>query len=124
MGFQDLSTATHPVRRRADGAEKLDHRAVIVMTKTMSYDVMIDIDPTSQEEIHRVDFALNETANRYAFHIGSFGYQARMRTNGGRSRCRPTASSRGRRAMGERRRRARRRCRLALRRLPQPGQRG
>ncbi len=95
MGFQDLSTATHPVRRRADGAEKLDHRAVIVMAKTMSYDVMIDIGPNLQEEIHGVYFALNEMANRHALHIGSFGYQARMRTNGGRSRCRPTASSRG-----------------------------
>ncbi len=160
MGMQDLSNATHPVRRRADGAdhpsgekfrsgyteegarhsfmwrsletsraapvnpkrqdiddpatmttvikematalgadavgiakyhpelafgvaEKIDHRVAIVMAKTMSYDVMIDIGPNSQEEVHRVYFALNEMASRLALHIGSFGYEARMQTNGG-----------------------------------------
>lgn len=63
------------------GADELDHKFVIVFAMAMSYDLMIDIGPTSQEEVHRVYYGLNELGFRLAMRIGAYGYDARAQPN-------------------------------------------
>ena len=47
----------------------------------MSYDLMVDIGPTSQTEVHRVYYGLNELGFRLAMRIGAYGYDARSQPN-------------------------------------------
>jgi epoxyqueuosine reductase len=60
-----------------------DHKFVIVFAMTMKYDVMVDIGPKSQDEVHRVYFSLDDMGVRLAQQIGAFGYGARMQPNEG-----------------------------------------
>lgn len=59
------------------------HDRVIVIGKVMSYDIMADIGPKSQAEVHLTYFNLDDMALRLAQQIGSYGYSARMQPNGG-----------------------------------------
>ncbi len=64
-------------------AEDLDHKSVIVFLIPMSFDVMIDIGPKSQEDVHKTYFELDELATRLANRISAYGYDARVQANRG-----------------------------------------
>jgi Pyruvate/2-oxoacid:ferredoxin oxidoreductase delta subunit len=64
-------------------ADELDHKSVIVFVMPMSYDVMIEIGPRSQEDVHKTYFLLDELATRLAVRISSYGYDARVQANRG-----------------------------------------
>ena len=66
-----------------DDINRLDHKFVIVFGISMAYDVMADIGPDSQDEVHRVYYTMDEIGHRLAKQIGAFGYSARMQPNGG-----------------------------------------
>jgi formate hydrogenlyase subunit 6/NADH:ubiquinone oxidoreductase subunit I len=64
-------------------AKELDHKVVIVFAMAMQYDMMIDIGPESQEEVHNVYFALDEIGVRLSQRIGAMGFEARTHGNTG-----------------------------------------
>ena len=64
-------------------ADEFDHKSVIVFLMPMSYDVMIEIGPKSQEDVHRTYFLMDELATRLAVRISSYGYDARVQANRG-----------------------------------------
>lgn len=64
-------------------AEELEHKYVVVFALPMAYDVMVDIGPKSQEDVHKVYFLLDEIGTRLAHRIGAFGYSARVQPNQG-----------------------------------------
>ncbi|MDP6429402.1 MAG: reductive dehalogenase domain-containing protein [Rhodospirillales bacterium] len=63
--------------------EQLDHKYVIVFGISMAYDVMADISPASQDEVHLVYYSMDDIGLRLANQIGAYGYSARMQPNGG-----------------------------------------
>ncbi|MDP6429346.1 MAG: 4Fe-4S dicluster domain-containing protein [Rhodospirillales bacterium] len=64
-------------------AEELDHKSVIVFLMPMAFDVMIDIGPKSQEDVHKTYFLLDEAATRLATRISAYGFDARVQANRG-----------------------------------------
>lgn len=64
-------------------AEELGHKTVIVIGMPMAFDIMVDIGPESQEDVHRVYFQLDELATRLAHRISAFGYSAKVQSNQG-----------------------------------------
>ena len=83
MGIDGVGVAEwDPVLSFSD-AEELDHKFVMVFAMTMQYDIMADIGPRSQDEVHRVYYSLDDIGVRIAQHIGSYGYSARMQPNNG-----------------------------------------
>jgi Pyruvate/2-oxoacid:ferredoxin oxidoreductase delta subunit len=64
-------------------ADEFPHKSVIVFVMPMSYDVMIEIGPNSQEDVHKTYFLLDELATRLAIRISSYGYDARVQANRG-----------------------------------------
>jgi len=83
MGADVVRIAKFEPALTFEGAEQLDHKCVVVFAKSMSYDMMVDIGPNSQEEVHRIYYTLNDIGSRLALRIGAFGYAARMHANGG-----------------------------------------
>lgn len=65
------------------GNEALTHTRVIAYAVAMQYDLMAEIGPSSQQEVHRVYFKLLETGVRLAHYIGSYGYEATAHPNEG-----------------------------------------
>ncbi|MFQ6031031.1 MAG: hypothetical protein ACE5Q6_26500, partial [Dehalococcoidia bacterium] len=63
--------------------EVLNHTRVIAFGVAMTYDVMADVGPSSQQEVHRVYHKMFDIGVRLAHYIGSMGYQARAHPNGG-----------------------------------------
>lgn len=83
MGADVVGIADFDPSLTFSGVEQFDHKHVIVFGMTMEYDVMAEIGPDSQTEVHRVYYSLDEMGVRLAHHIGAFGYSARMQPNGG-----------------------------------------
>ena len=83
MGADEVGIAEIDPRLVFTNGEVADHKFAIVYAMTMAYDAMVEIGPKSQDEVHRVYHALDETGVRLAHQIGSFGYAARMHPNEG-----------------------------------------
>ena len=64
-------------------AGEFPHTVAIVYAEAMGYDVMADIGPRSQAEVHRVYHHLDDVGVRIANQIAAHGYGARMQPNEG-----------------------------------------
>lgn len=83
MGADLVGVAEFDPRFNFSDAGDRGHRFVMVIAKAMKYDVMIDIGPNSQDEVHRVYYRLDDIAVRLTHHIGAYGYSARGQLNSG-----------------------------------------
>ncbi len=83
MGIDAVGIAEWQPELAFSDAEDLGHQFVIVFAMTMRYDIMADIGPRSQDEVHRVYYSLDDIGVRIAQHIGAYGYSARMQPNNG-----------------------------------------
>ena len=83
MGASTVGVAAYQPDLAFTHAEQSGHKSVIVFLMPMSFDVMIEIGPRSQEDVHRTYFLLDELAVRLANRIASYGYDAKMQNNGG-----------------------------------------
>lgn len=83
LGADDVGVAEFRPEFTFSDAPILPHTRVIAIAMQMKYDVMADIGPTSQTEVHRVYFKMLDVGVRLAEYIGSFGYQATAHPNGG-----------------------------------------
>lgn len=83
LGAKVVGVANYNPDLTFTDAEKLDHKAVIVFALPMAYDVMIDIGPNSQEDVHKTYFLLDEIATRLSHRISAYGYEARVQSNRG-----------------------------------------
>lgn len=81
FGADAVGIAEYHPELNFEGADALPHKFVVVFAKTMIYDLMVDIGPTSQTEVHRTYYGLNELAFRLAMRIGAYGYDARGHPN-------------------------------------------
>jgi Pyruvate/2-oxoacid:ferredoxin oxidoreductase delta subunit len=83
LGATDVGIAEYDPSFTFADREVLPHTRVIAFSLAMEYDLMMDIGPTSQEEVHRVYFKMLDIGVRLAQYIGSFGYAATAHPNGG-----------------------------------------
>ncbi len=83
MGADLVGIAAYDRRFIFSGVEPPAHDFVIVIAMGMKYDLMADIGPRSQDEVHDVYYRLDDLAVRLTHHIGAWGYHARMQPNGG-----------------------------------------
>ncbi len=83
MGADDVGIAAIDPNLVFTQAGDFSHTTAIVFAIGMKYDVMADIGPDSQAEVHRVYHELDELGVRLAQRIASFGYSARMQPNEG-----------------------------------------
>ncbi len=83
LGAEDVGIAEFRPEFTFGDAPQLPHIRVIAFAMGMKYDMMADIGPTSQTEVHRVYFKMLDVAVRLAQYIGSYGYQATAHPNGG-----------------------------------------
>ena len=83
MGAKVVGVAKYDPRFVFRDATVCDHTRVVVIGMSMQFDRMIDIGPSSQGEVHRVYYTLDDMAVRLARYIGSYGYSARAQTNAG-----------------------------------------
>jgi Pyruvate/2-oxoacid:ferredoxin oxidoreductase delta subunit len=83
LGADDVGVADYDPSFTFSDREVLPHTRVIAFAVAMQYDLMADIGPTSQEEVHRVYYKMLDIGVRLAQYIGSFGYRATAHPNGG-----------------------------------------
>ncbi len=83
MGVDIVGVAAFKGEFAFADAELPDHDRVIVLGKTMPYDIMADIGPKSQSVVHQTYFDLDDIGLRFAQQIGAYGYGARLQPNGG-----------------------------------------
>lgn len=83
LGADDVGIAEFVPEFSFSDRELLPHTRVIAFALGMKYDLMADIGPTSQHEVHRVYFKMLDIGVRLAEYIGSYGYQASAHPNGG-----------------------------------------
>lgn len=80
-GARIVGIAAYDSRVAFADAEALDHTSVIVFGMPMKYDLMADIGPKSQDEVHRVYYELDDLGLRIAQHIAAMGYGAKLQHN-------------------------------------------
>ena len=80
-GARVVGIADYDPRVAFSDAEPLDHTSVIVFGMSMDYDLMSDIGPKSQAEVHRIYYELDDLGLRLAHHIAAMGYSARLQHN-------------------------------------------
>ena len=83
FGADDVGIAEIDTNLVFTQAEGFSHTHAIVYAIAMKYDVMADIGPDSQAEVHRVYHALDELGVRLAHRIAAYGYSAAMQPNEG-----------------------------------------
>ena len=83
LGADDVGIAEYVPELTFADRELLPHTHVIAFALKMEYDLMADIGPNSQHEVHRVYFKMLDIGVQLAQYIGSFGYSARAHPNGG-----------------------------------------
>lgn len=83
LGADDIGIAEYDPAFTFTDSEILPHTRVIAFALAMEYDLMADIGPRSQEEVHRVYFKMLDIGVRLAQYIASFGYEASAHPNGG-----------------------------------------
>ena len=83
FGADDTGIAAIDANLVFTQAGDFTHTRAIVYAIAMKYDVMADIGPDSQAEVHRVYHALDELGLRLAQRIASYGYAAAMQPNEG-----------------------------------------
>lgn len=83
LGADIVGIAGYNPNIKYKDANEIDHKVVIVFGMAMKYDMMIDIGPESQEEVHNVYFALDELGVRLSQRIGAMGFNARTQGNTG-----------------------------------------
>lgn len=83
MGADEVGIAAIDPNLVFTQAGDFTHTTAIVFAIGMKYDVMADIGPDSQAEVHRVYHALDELGVRLANQIAAYGYSARMQPNEG-----------------------------------------
>lgn len=83
LGAHAVGIAAYDPRIRFSNAAELAHGRIVVFAMRMQYDVMADIGPDSQDEVHRVYHALDELGIRLTHEIGAYGYAARLQPNEG-----------------------------------------
>jgi len=83
LGADDVGIADYDPSFTFADREILPHTRVIAFALGMKYDLMADIGPASQEEVHRVYFKMLDIGVRLAQYIASFGYSATAHPNGG-----------------------------------------
>ena len=83
MGADTVGVAEFHPALTFEESDQLDHKFVIVFGIAMAYDVMADIGPDSQDEVHYVYYSMDDLGLRLAKQIGAYGYSARMQPNGG-----------------------------------------
>lgn len=83
LGADDVGIAEYDPTFTFADKEVLPHTRVISFAMGMDYDLMADIGPTSQEEVHRVYFKMLDVGIRLAHYVASFGYAATAHPNGG-----------------------------------------
>ncbi len=83
LGASDVGVAEYDPSFTFSDREILPHTRVIAFAMAMEYDLMMDIGPKSQEEVHRVYFKMLDVGVRLAQFIASFGYAATAHPNGG-----------------------------------------
>ena len=83
LGADDVGIAEYRPEFTFADAEVLPHTRVVAFAIAMKYDVMADIGPDSQHEVHRVYFKMLDVGVRLAEYIGSYGYQATAHPNRG-----------------------------------------
>lgn len=83
MGATAVGIADFDPQLTFTDAEEFEHKSVVVFLMSMSYDLMIEIGPKSQEDVHKTYFLLDELATRLAIRISSYGYDARVQANRG-----------------------------------------
>lgn len=81
MGASIVGIAAYDPRFTFKDAEELSHDYVIVFGMPMRYDLMADIGPRSQDEVHRVYYQLDDIGVRLTHHIGAMGYNALLQHN-------------------------------------------
>ena len=83
LGADDVGVAEYVPDFTFADREALPHTRVIAFALAMKYDLMADIGPTSQQEVHRVYFKMLDIGVQLAQYIGSYGYSATAHPNGG-----------------------------------------
>jgi Pyruvate/2-oxoacid:ferredoxin oxidoreductase delta subunit len=83
LGADDVGIAEYVPEFTFADKDLLSHQYVIAFALKMDYDLMADIGPTSQHEVHRVYFKMLDIGVQLAQYIGSFGYRATAHPNGG-----------------------------------------
>ncbi len=83
LGADDVGIADYDPSFTFSDRDILPHSRVIAFALAMKYDLMADIGPASQEEVHRVYFKMLDIGVRLAQYIASFGYIATAHPNGG-----------------------------------------
>ena len=83
LGAEIVGIAAYNPSLIYNDADVVDHKYAIVFGIAMKYDIMVDIGPKSQEEVHRVYFTLDEIGVRLTHRIGAYGYGARTHPNTG-----------------------------------------
>jgi Pyruvate/2-oxoacid:ferredoxin oxidoreductase delta subunit len=83
LGADDVGIADYDPSFTFSDREILPHNRVIAFALGMKYDLMADIGPRSQEEVHRVYFKMLDIGVRLAQYIASFGYSATAHSNAG-----------------------------------------
>ena len=83
MGADVVGVAAFNPGLTFEDRDQFDHNHVIVFGISMTYDVMADISPDSQDEVHFVYYSMDDIGVRLASQIGAYGYSARMQPNGG-----------------------------------------
>ncbi len=83
LGASQVGIADYNPAITFTDADEFGHKSVIVFLMPMAFDVMIDIGPKSQEDVHKTYFLLDELATRLATRISAYGYDARVQANRG-----------------------------------------
>jgi len=83
LGADDVGVAEYFPEFTFTDCQPLPHTRVIAFAMAMQYDLMADIGPRSQHEVHRVYFKMLDVGVRLAQYIGSYGYQATAHPNRG-----------------------------------------
>lgn len=83
LGADDVGIAEYDPAFTFSDREVLPHTRVVAFALAMKYDLMADIGPKSQEEVHRVYFKMLDIGVRLAQYIASFGYEATAHPNNG-----------------------------------------
>lgn len=83
LGASQVGIADYNPAITFTDAEDLGHKSVVVFLMPMAFDVMIDIGPKSQEDVHKTYFLLDELATRLATRISAYGYSASVQANRG-----------------------------------------
>lgn len=81
LGADAIGIAAYEPSIRFADSEVIDHKAIIVIAMNMSYDLMVNIGPKSQAEVHRVYYEMEALGVKLAKEIGAYGYAARTQPN-------------------------------------------